>query len=76
MSRDNMTTVVDFRTDTSEPSEPPRDTEAPSTPTSSSDATEPTETGWRPAIPGYLVVLLLGLCLLVVGLVLRATPPV
>jgi hypothetical protein len=76
MSRDNMTTVVDFRTDTSEPSEPSRDTEAPSTPTSSSDATEPTEAGWRPAIPRYLVVLLLGLCLLVVGLVLRATPPV
>lgn len=76
MSRDNMTTVVDFRTDTSEPSEPTRDTEPPSTSTPGSDSTEPPGTGWRPAIPGYLVVLLLGLCLLMVGLVLRATPPV
>jgi len=66
MSREDTTTVIDFRTDASETDEQPE----------KRPSTHDAPAGWRPAFPGYLVVLLLGLCLFVVGLVLRATPPV
>jgi hypothetical protein len=59
-------TIVDLRTDASETDDQPDDTET-SRPTVLASGV--------PAFPGFLVVLLLGLGLLVVGLLLSTTPP-
>jgi hypothetical protein len=65
MPHDRMT-VVDFRPDTSEQDDQSEDTTTPR-PT--------TPTGGLPSFPGFFLVLLLGLGLLVVGLLLSTTPP-
>lgn len=65
MSRNDMT-IVDLRTDASETDDQSDDTEDPR-PTVPAPGV--------PAFPGFLVVLLLGLGLLVVGLLLSTTPP-
>lgn len=64
MSSDEMT-LIDLRPDESVPDDQSEDTEPPQSPPASG----------LPAFPGFLVVLLLGLGLLVVGLLLSTTPP-